>query len=91
MERRKAASVDRPDGRLAGGEGNAARRGDPDAQSREAARSGGDRDAVKIGKVELCPLQDACDQWHECLGMPALHRQRFVHAHLCMRGVEHGD
>ncbi len=87
----KAASVDKADSRLAGGESNAARGGDSDAQSREAAGSGGDGDAVKIGEVELCALQDTRDQWHQCLGMSALHRQRFLHADIGVRGVEHGD
>ena len=45
-ERRQA------DRRLAGGERDAARRGDADAQAGEAAGSGGDRDAVEIGEVE---------------------------------------
>ena len=87
----KAASVERPTAGLPGGESNAARRGDSDAQSRETAGPRSHGDAVKIGEVELCALQDTRDEWHQCLGMSALHRQRFLHADIRVRGVEHGD
>src|SRR5262249_25635662 len=49
------------------------------------------RGTVKVGEVEPCALQDSRDERHQCLGMPALHRQRFLHEQISARRIEHGD
>ena len=80
-----------PDGGFAGGERDAARRGNADTQAGEAAGPGGDSDAVECGKIEVAAREDARDQRHQCFGMAAHHRQRFMHVRVAALGVEHGD
>ena len=91
-ERRGKGSERRQtDGRLASRESNSPRRGDSDAQAREAAGPGGHCDTIKISEVELRALQDSRNERHQCLGVPALHRQRFLQAQIRARCIEHGD
>ena len=78
------------DRRFAGGERDAARGGDADAQAGEAAGSGGDRDAVERGEVEPGALDHARDQRDQRFGVAAHHRQRFMRGDRAALGVEHG-
>ncbi len=71
-------------------ERNAARRREADAQSGEAAGSGGHRDAVERGKRQRGLLHHARDQRHQRFGVPALHRLRFHRDQSVGAGVEHG-
>src|SRR5215813_6502398 len=64
---------------------------DTHAQASKTARSCGYRNAIKRGDLELGATKHTLDQRHQCFGMTALHRQRFLHAYVRMRGVEHSD
>ncbi len=75
--------------RLGGGERDAARRRDADAQPGEASWPGGDADAVERRKRHVGLLHDALDQRHQRLSVTADHRQRFAR-HPAALGVEHG-
>ncbi len=86
----KAASVVRPIGRLTGRERDPARGGDPDAQSGEAAGSGGDGDTVERGEIEADALHHPRDQWQQRFGVAAQHGQRFARGLRRLPGVEHG-
>ena len=55
VRRREAGQRRQADGRLAGGERDAARRRDADAQAGEAAGPGGDRDAVELARIRRRP------------------------------------
>ena len=72
--RREAGEGRETDRRLARGERNAARRRDADAQAGEAARAGGDCDAIEVPEFDLRVIHHARDQRHHRLGMPARER-----------------
>ena len=89
MRRGECGKRGQAERRLAGGERDAARRGDADPQSGEAAGAGGDADAVERRERHVGLPHDARNQRHQRFGMAALHRQRFGR-HLAALGVDHG-
>ena len=77
-----------PDHRFVGGERNAARGGESDAQPGKAAGAGGHRDAVKGCERDAGLLDDARDQRHQGFGMTALHGLRFQRYQFTGVGIE---
>src|SRR5262249_44504964 len=78
------------DGWFSGRERQSPRGGEPNTQSRKTAGTGGYRDAVERGKRQRGLLHYTADQWHQRLGMSALHRLRFDRDQLAGAGIEHG-
>ena len=74
---------------LGGGQRNAARGGEADAQTGETAGSGGDCNTVECAEGDAGLLDDARQQRHQRLGVSALHRQRFLGNHPVGFGVQH--
>jgi hypothetical protein len=75
---------------LVGGKRNAARSGEADPQSGEAAGAGSDGDPVERGERNTGRCHHPRDQRHQRFGMAALHRLRFNRDGLACGGVEHG-
>jgi hypothetical protein len=83
-ERRQA------DRRLAGGERNAARGRNADAQAGKAARACGDGDAVKVAEIDAGAVHDPRDQRHQRFGMTAVHEFSLGRHDRPAARVEHG-
>ena len=87
-KRRQCGQADR---RLGGGKRNAARGGNSDPQSGEAARPDSHRNAIEIGKLAARRIHHARDERHHGLGVTAHHAEGFARENRAAMRIEHGS
>jgi hypothetical protein len=90
VRRREGGQRREPDRGLSGGERNASRGGNADAQAGEAARPDSDGDAVEIVEFAAGCVHHPRDQRHDRFGMAAQHRGGFACQDRAGARVENG-
>ena len=78
------------DGGLRRGERDAACRRNADPQAGEAARAGGDGDAVKLPELDVGLIHHPREEWHDGLRMAARHGAALARDDRGAIGIEHG-